>query len=71
MIEARSDMDSMQMTRRLIQDFGVAVIPGSAFGMRQGCHLRVSYGALQQESAMEGIQRLVRGLRALTGGSGQ
>jgi len=41
------------------------VIPGSAFGLDRGCHLRVAYGALQPDTAAEGIGRLVRGLRAL------
>jgi len=30
-----------------------------------GCFLRISYGALSKESVMEGIGRLVGGIRAL------
>ncbi len=57
--------DSLSVAKRLIQEHGVAVIPGCAFGVNDTCTLRVSYGALTPETAQEGIQRLVRGLRAL------
>jgi aspartate/methionine/tyrosine aminotransferase len=46
----------------------VAVIPGTTFGLDQGCYLRVSYGALTEETAAEGMRRLVTGLRAIVGG---
>lgn len=55
----------LPMAERLVREHGVAVIPGSAFGLERGCHLRVAYGALQKETAAEGIGRLVRGVRAL------
>jgi hypothetical protein len=32
------------------------------FGMEDGCYLRVGYGALDKDTAAEGISRLVRGL---------
>ncbi len=57
-----SDMD---ITRYLIEKHGVAVIPGHTFGMNEGCYIRVSYGALDRESAAEGIQRLISGLTAV------
>jgi aspartate/methionine/tyrosine aminotransferase len=41
------------------------VIPGPAFGATEGCHLRVSYGALDAQTAEEGINRLVNGVKAL------
>jgi aspartate/methionine/tyrosine aminotransferase len=59
---------SMNVVESLIRDHGVAVIPGSTFGADEatdGCTLRVSYGALRRESVIEGIGRLVRGLRSL------
>jgi aspartate/methionine/tyrosine aminotransferase len=61
----RSPRAPLDLAIRLIREFGVALIPGSAFGLEQGCHLRLSYGALNPETAAEGIERLVRGLRAL------
>jgi aspartate/methionine/tyrosine aminotransferase len=58
----------MVMVERLICEHGVAVMPGPAFGMEKGCYLRLAYGALRSETAVEGIGRLVRGLKALVGG---
>lgn len=55
--------DPMQLTERLIREHRVAVIPGTAFGMTDACYLRVAYGALEKETAAEGIGRLVKGLK--------
>jgi aspartate/methionine/tyrosine aminotransferase len=55
----------MKLVERLVRDFGVAVIPGTAFGADEGCYLRVAYGALEKSTAAEGIGRLVRGLSSL------
>jgi aspartate/methionine/tyrosine aminotransferase len=52
---------------RLVREFGVAVIPGTTFGLEQGCYLRVAYGALDGDTIAEGIGRLVRGLKKLVG----
>jgi aspartate/methionine/tyrosine aminotransferase len=45
----------------------VAVIPGDAFGMTDGCYFRVAFGALQESTVAEGIGRLVSGLRQIIG----
>jgi aspartate/methionine/tyrosine aminotransferase len=58
-------MDAMTLTERLIREHKVAVTPGSAFGMADGCYFRVAFGALQRETVAEGIGRLVTGLRAI------
>ena len=55
----------MQIAERLVREHKVAVIPGPAFGMTDGCYLRVAYGALQKDTVAEGIGRLVNGLRAI------
>ena len=65
LLRVRSALTSMEMAERLIREHRIAVIPGNAFGLTQGCYLRVAYGALQRETAPEAIGRLVRGLRAL------
>jgi len=57
----------MELVERLVREHGVAVIPGTAFGLEHGCHLRVSYGALRQDVAVAGMGRLVRGLRQIFG----
>jgi len=59
---ARNDLE---LVKTLISDFKVAVIPGCAFGLQDGCYLRVSYGMLDQERAGIAMQRLVSGIRAL------
>lgn len=58
----RNDLD---LVKTLISDFKVAVIPGCAFGLQDGCYLRVSYGMLDQERAEIAMQRLVSGIKAL------
>ena len=60
-----TDRDDLDIVRSLVDDYGVAAIPGSAFGVVDGCTLRVSYGALEPETAKQGIDRLCEGLRQL------
>lgn len=59
-------IDSMCLVERLIREHRVAVMPGSAFGVTDSCALRVSYGALTEATAAEGVDRLIQGLRAIT-----
>ncbi len=61
-------MDDLALTERLIREHKVAVIPGRTFGIAQGCHLRIAYGSLKMETAGEGVNRLVDGLRAILAG---
>ena len=63
-----TDLDSMQVVERLVREFGVAVIPGTTFGMDRGCYLRIAYGALDKQTVAEGIGRLVRGLNQIVRG---
>ena len=58
-------LEPMEIVQRLVRDFGVAVIPGSAFGIRDSCALRIAYGALSKDTVAEGMGRLIKGLRAL------
>ncbi len=58
-------MTPMDLVRRLIEEHKVAVIPGSTFGIPDPCLLRVAYGTLQADTASEGIDRLVRGLKQI------
>ena len=59
-------LDDMAVVRELIEGHGVAVVPGSAFGVEEGCSLRLSYGAVDRETMALGARRLVDGLRAIT-----
>jgi aspartate/methionine/tyrosine aminotransferase len=65
LLKVDTTMPPMQIAERLIREHKVAVIPGPAFGMTDGCYFRVAYGALQKDSVEEGIGRLVTGLRAI------
>ncbi|MGE0129545.1 MAG: pyridoxal phosphate-dependent aminotransferase [Blastocatellales bacterium] len=60
-------MKPLALVERLVKDHGVAAIPGDAFGMQDGCYLRVAYGALQPETVAEGIGRFVRGIKTILG----
>ncbi|HEY2952097.1 MAG TPA: pyridoxal phosphate-dependent aminotransferase [Verrucomicrobiae bacterium] len=68
LLRVDTTMAPMTVVERLVREHGVAVIPGSAFGMDQGCCLRVAYGALEKETAVAGIGRLVKGLAAIVRG---
>ena len=65
LLKVNTTIDPMTIAERLIREYKVAVIPGPAFGMTDGCYFRVAYGALQKASVAEGIGRLVAGLRAV------
>jgi aspartate/methionine/tyrosine aminotransferase len=61
-VKIDSAMDPMTVAERLIRDHGVAVLPGTTFGV-DGCYLRIAFGALQKATVAEGMGRLVKGLR--------
>ena len=52
-LQLRRRMDALELVRRLIAEHGVAVIPGSAFGVNDRCALRIAYGALTPDGAGE------------------
>lgn len=55
----------LELVESLIREFGIAVMPGSTFGVTDGCSLRVAYGALDGKTVAEGMGRLIRGLKQL------
>ncbi len=57
-----SDFEAVKF---LIEKHQVAVIPGSAFGIPNSKSLRVSYAALEPETAINGVGRLKKGLEDL------
>ena len=66
-VKVDTPMDPMTIAERLIREHRVAVLPGTTFGMEDGCYLRIAYGALQKATVTEGIGRFVRGLREIAG----
>ena len=67
-LRLHADMRPMTVVGHLIREHGVAVMPGTDFGLMDECCLRVSYGGLPQAMAAEGVDRLVSGLQAILGG---
>lgn len=66
LVRVKTSLTSLTFAERLILEHRVAVVPGSAFGQRDVCSLRVSYGALDRQTVAEGMKRLVRGIRTIT-----
>ncbi|NET02152.1 MAG: pyridoxal phosphate-dependent aminotransferase [Sphaerospermopsis sp. SIO1G1] len=64
-LKVHTQMDSLELVKTLIQEHKIAVIPGTTFGIENGCYLRVAYGALQQQTAKQGIERLVKGIKSI------
>jgi len=65
LIRVHAPWDAMDLATQLIREYKVAVIPGDTFGIKRGCYLRVAYGALEKDTAAEGVGRLVRGLKEI------
>ncbi|MAE59766.1 MAG: aspartate aminotransferase [Planctomycetaceae bacterium] len=65
LLKVQTDIDALTLTERLIREHHVAVIPSTAFGVTDGCYLRVAYGALSEQDAAEASRRLSRGLRQI------
>jgi aspartate/methionine/tyrosine aminotransferase len=65
LLNLNTPMSAMVLVERLIREHGVAVIPGTTFGMDRGCYLRVAYAALEPQTVREGCDRLVTGLRSI------
>ena len=59
-----SDLPSWDVSKRLIEEFKVITIPGSAFGDGHTT-IRLSYGNIDLEKAREGLQRLKDGLASV------
>lgn len=62
LIRLETDAEDMSVVEYLIRQHKVAVLPGTTFGLK-GCYLRVAYGALNKNNALEGIRRLTHGLK--------
>lgn len=65
-LKIKSNINSFDLTKKLIENYRVAVIPGTTFGVENDCCLRVAYGSLNHETASMGIHRLVQGLSELS-----
>ncbi|MCA9261370.1 MAG: pyridoxal phosphate-dependent aminotransferase [Planctomycetales bacterium] len=64
-LETTRKLDDVQLAKSLLDQYDVAVMPGSTFGIEERCTLRIAYGALDRDTVAEGVHRVVRGLREL------
>ncbi|HLP91792.1 MAG TPA: pyridoxal phosphate-dependent aminotransferase [Nostocaceae cyanobacterium] len=64
-LKVHTDMDAFELVKQLIQKYQIAVIPGTTFGIENGCYLRIAYGALQLDTVKIGMDRLVKGLQEI------
>ena len=64
-LKIATNINDLELVKQLIENYRVAVIPGSTFGMETDCYLRVAYGSLQLATAKAGIERLIKGLKAI------
>jgi aspartate aminotransferase len=55
----KDGMTSVDLAARLLEDFGVAVVPGEAFGMPG--HIRMSY-AVSEDNLVDGIEKIAEAL---------
>jgi aspartate/methionine/tyrosine aminotransferase len=65
LLKVHTKIGAIELVERLIKEHRVALIPGTTFGIDDGCYLRLAYGALQEDTAIEGIGRLVEGLQKI------
>jgi aspartate/methionine/tyrosine aminotransferase len=62
---SENQIDDLQLVRKLVEQFGVAVMPGSTFGSTDPCSIRIAYGALEKDTVAQATERLVKGLSQL------
>ena len=65
LLKVNTTSEPLALAERLIREHKVAVIPGPAFGVTDGCCFRVAYGALRRDTVAEGVGRLVTGLKEI------
>ncbi|MDD1611750.1 MAG: aminotransferase class I/II-fold pyridoxal phosphate-dependent enzyme [Methylococcaceae bacterium] len=66
LLKINTTQNNLELTKALIDGFKVAAIPGSAFGLTEGCSLRVTYGMQDETCLAEAMERLVHGIRAMS-----
>lgn len=62
LIKLDTQMSDLELVHALIREAGVAALPGSTFGVSEGCCIRISFGGLGPEKVAAGMQRLRTGL---------
>jgi aspartate/methionine/tyrosine aminotransferase len=65
LLKLNTTMRDMEVVTRLIEEYGIGVMPGSTFGTNSGCFLRISYGPLRMDNVGNAMDRLVSGLKEI------
>jgi aspartate/methionine/tyrosine aminotransferase len=65
LLKLHTEKNDLELVKALINNYQVAAIPGCAFGLHDGCYLRLSYGMLDEERAEVAMLRLVKGIKKL------
>jgi aspartate/methionine/tyrosine aminotransferase len=65
LLKLNTERKDVDIAKTLIENFNIAVIPGRAFGLVDGCYLRISYGMLDDAHTDIALQRLIIGIKAL------
>ncbi len=65
LLKIRTSQQDLDFVKALIEDFQVSAIPGCAFGLTDGCYLRLSYGMLNAEKVEIAMTRLIAGIKQL------
>ncbi|OGV20630.1 MAG: hypothetical protein A2X47_05295 [Lentisphaerae bacterium GWF2_38_69] len=61
-LKVNCDIQPIELVKRLVKEFKVAVIPGTAFGSNIGCYLRLGFGAVTGDRFKEAIDRFCKGI---------
>ena len=68
-LKVNTNLNDLELVKQLIEKYRVAVIPGSTFGLKDGCYLRIAYGSLQLSTAKIAVERLINGLKDICSNS--
>ncbi len=63
--KVNTHLSGRELSFRLIKEHDVAVAPGEAFGSKDACYSRLSYGSTTTEVTDEGVKRFAKGLASL------
>ena len=64
-LKVNSDVKPIELVQKLVREFKVAVIPGTAFGSNNGCYLRLGFGAVTGDRFKDAIDRFKRGIDSI------
>lgn len=64
-VKVNCELKSIDLIKKLIREFKVAVIPGTAFGSDMGCYLRLGFGAVTGDKFKEAMDRFHKGINFL------